>query len=42
VIVTQNEKTKISRNSKDEDLVDQLIGFLTRTHSEYMSQSGTR
>jgi phosphopantothenate---cysteine ligase (ATP) len=38
VIVTQNEKTKVRRSSKDEDLEEQLIGLLMRTHSEYMNQ----
>ncbi|KAJ4756763.1 Phosphopantothenate--cysteine ligase [Rhynchospora pubera] len=42
VVVTQNEKTTVRRNSTDEDLEKQLIGLLTERHSDYINQSGTQ
>ncbi|KAJ4814166.1 phosphopantothenate-cysteine ligase-like protein [Rhynchospora pubera] len=37
VVVTQNEKTTVRRNSKDEDLEEQLVGLLTERHSDYIN-----
>ncbi|KAJ4790197.1 Phosphopantothenate--cysteine ligase [Rhynchospora pubera] len=42
VVVTQNEKTTVRRNSTDEDLEKQLIGLLTERNSDYINQSGTQ
>lgn len=42
VVVTSNGKTIVRRNSKDDDLEEQLVALLSKTHSEYMIYSGTR
>ncbi|KAF3337626.1 phosphopantothenate--cysteine ligase 2 [Carex littledalei] len=36
VVVTSNGKTIVRRNSKDDDLEEQLVALLSKTHSEYI------
>ncbi|KAJ3677332.1 hypothetical protein LUZ60_003056 [Juncus effusus] len=40
IVVTENEKIKVRREGKDEDLEEKLIGLLIKMHFEYVGKDG--